>query len=484
MVGICFLFIFVWYGIRRINIRSENFWFPVAIGIMLSFALAYGDYAHLRFLYWIWSDFVTSSDIHALEGYPKWIHFIGLLCFFGCGTLGTLGLSIFLERLRYQRDLDEVGLKSAKGSSPRLSKIIQQKEGKTKLFVHAKAIGVDRFEAKKGDFEASFQKKVDAIRTTPNRKFVEILLCDHELTKLLPLSEHVNKLRSPYAFIVGKSAEGILVKNIRDIPHMLVAGVTGYGKSIFFKQMLYSLLLSQRLQLYLVDLKRVESTEFEEFPNVKIIKEEMEAVQLLEAIKAEMNQRYVQMEKMKVNNLDPKVHKHDLIIVAIDEASILFGKTKVSKARSEMVFRARELLHDLTKLARAAGIHVIVATQKPVSEALDTSALENLPGRMIFKMSSGPGSQVALGSNRAKELPNIKGRGIWRDGNKFIEIQAPFISPEELKEACTVLAGKINSNSQWNQQPMIDVERDSGSATKNFNRTMVNPPVGKKATAA
>lgn len=230
--------------------------------------------------------------------------------------------------------------------------------------------------------------------------------------------------------------------------------------------------------MYLVDLKRVETKEFEPFPNVKIVKDELEAVQVLQALKDEMNRRYAYMEKLGVNHLEPTKHNRDLIVVAIDEASVLYGKTKVSKAKADLVATARELTHDLTKLARASGIHVIIATQKPVSESLDTSSLENLPGRMIFKMSSIPGSNTALGNKRAYELPDIKGRGIWRGGNDYIEVQTPYISPEELREECAVLAGRIKEDKNWNFQPLIQISSTNTKETQTFKKAFATPEGG------
>jgi DNA segregation ATPase FtsK/SpoIIIE-like protein len=152
------------------------------------------------------------------------------------------------------------------------------------------------------------------------------------------------------------------------------------------------------------------------------------------------------------------LHKRDLIVVGIDEASVLYGKTSLSKAKSELVAKARDLTDEIAKLARAAGIHLIIATQKAIKESLDTKTLENLTGRMVFKMSTHAGSNTALGNVKAYALPDIKGRGIWAGGNKYIEVQTPYLSEIELDEECKEIAEKMKENGLENYQPMIECE--------------------------
>jgi DNA segregation ATPase FtsK/SpoIIIE-like protein len=177
-----------------------------------------------------------------------------------------------------------------------------------------------------------------------------------------------------------------------------------------------------------------------------------------------MQKRFVFMEENGIKKIDPKLHKHDLIVVGIDEASVLYGKTSSGKHK-ELVAKARDLTDEIAKLARAAGIHLVIATQKPLKESLDTKTLENLTGRMIFKMSTHAGSLTALGNSKAYTLPDIKGRGIWAGGNKYIEIQTPYLSETELDEECKEIAEKMREQGIGNHQPMIEFEFSSSAAT-------------------
>lgn len=459
--------IIAWTGLRKIKIKSEEFicLFPTILFSL--FLISYSDYAYLRWLNKILPTYFTKNVVLFLRTIPKVWHF-SFLIIFTLYTLGiVLGFTTYIRKRKLQKSLDTIGLSNAQGLAPKVIREIEIDENKSKVHITAKGIGRDRFEAKKNDLESSFERIIEGINILQDRKTLEILLCKKELRKMLTFYEAIPALKNPYNFLIGESANGIVVADIRELPHLLIAGSTGGGKSAYFRQVFVSLLkYSPHLQVYLIDLKRgIEVKEFAQLPNVRIAKDEAEAVQLLQALKDEMHKRFIFMEKNSLKKIDPKLHKRDLIVVGIDEASVLYGKTTVSKAKSQLVAKARDLTDEIAKLARAAGIHLVIATQKPLKEALDTKTLENLTGRMVFKMSTHAGSNTALGNVKAYALPDIKGRGIWAGGNKYIEIQTPYLSETELDEECKEIAEKMKEQGIVNYQPMIEYEFSSSTAT-------------------
>ena len=237
----------------------------------------------------------------------------------------------------------------------------------------------------------------------------------------------------------------------------MIGGTTGGGKSNFFKTTLLGLLKSSpHLQMYLIDLKRgVEVKEFADLPNVQVAKNETDAVKILSVLKEEMDRRYEYLEREGYKNIDPVRDKKDLIVLGTDEASVLFGQVKSNRKKKELMLQARDLTDELAKLARASGIHLILATQKPIKESIDTKTLENLPARMSFKMSTHAGSNSMLGNAKAYALPDIKGRGIWKDGNKFLEVQTPFVSDEELEQEISEIKGRYQDDKFKNFSPML-----------------------------
>ncbi len=449
-----------WTGLKRIKIKSEEFIVLLPAMLILLFCVSFADYSYLKWLGMVLPKLFTENVIFHLRAIPKYWHFAFLVVFTSYILGLILGFKPYLKRKKLQKNLDAVGLSNAQGLTPKVIREIELDENKSKLLITAKGVGLERFEGKKSDLESSFERIVERMSISQNRKTVEILLCKKELRKMLSFYEAVAALSRPYSFLVGDSANGLLVVDIRDLPHLLIAGSTGGGKSAFFRQMFVCLLrCSRHIQVYLIDLKRgVEVKEFAQLPNVRIAKDEAEAVQLLQALKDEMQRRFVFMEKNSLKKIDPNLHKKDLIVVGIDEASVLYGKTSVSKAKKELVAKARDLTDELAKLARAAGIHLVIATQKAIKESLDTKALENLTGRMIFKMSTHAGSNTALGNVKAYSLPDIKGRGIWAGGNQYIEIQAPYLSEAELDDECRDIAEKMKEHGEDNHQPMLEFE--------------------------
>jgi hypothetical protein len=465
--------IIAWTGLRKIKLRSESFIVLFPATLIFLFVITYTDYAYLNSLHKLLPTYFTRHVILFLRTIPKIKHFV-FLVFATSYTVGMiLGFGPYFRKKKLQKDLDAIGFVNGNGDKPKIIREIEIDNNKSKVHIVAKAIGVDRFKEKKNDLESCFERIIESINLLGDRRTIEIFLCKNELIRMFPFNEAETQLKNPYNFIVGESGNGVIVANIRELPHLLIAGTTGGGKSVYFRQLFVSLLkYSSHLQVYLIDLKHgIEVKEFGQLPNVKIAKNETEAIKLLSALRDEMRARFVFMEKNNIKNLEPEVHKRDLIVVGIDEASVLYGKTSI-KANKQLVAQARELTDEISKLARAAGIHLVIATQKPLNESLDSKTLGNLAGRMIFKMSTHGGSNSALGNSKAYSLPDIKGRGIWGAGNKYIEVQTPYLSELELDEECKEIADRMIDQGFKNFQPMLEINSPKITPNQVIGHTM------------
>ena len=352
-----------------------------------------------------------------------------------------MGLPAMLKNLKYQNIFNTLAIKNGAGDSPEVVNVVDLGKDRELIHFKAKGVSVSEFENKKGNFATAFGKMASEVRLGANRRIIEVLLSGKELAKLIKFESLKDKYKDAYSFIVGESLENVITQRIDSLPHLLIAGSTGGGKSNFFRQVVLSLLKnSKHIQFYLLDLKRgIEVVEFSGLPNVKIARDEKEAVALLEKIVQEMKSRFKYLEENKKKKIVPGTDNKDLIVVAVDEASVLFGKERADSENKEYIDKARECIDDLAKLARAAGIHLILATQKPVKESIDTKVLENLQGRMAFRMQSVAGSNVALGNKRAIELSDIKGRGIWQSGTFETEVQTPFLTDEVLEDELSII---------------------------------------------
>ncbi|MCT4642791.1 MAG: FtsK/SpoIIIE domain-containing protein [Bacteriovoracaceae bacterium] len=440
------------FGIKKVKSNKLNWRMGLLIAVLIAMNIS------LLSFDWDSSGFLICSVIYSL--------------FFIALQVTILGIQDWISLQKIQNNLNLAGLKNVLGLRPKVIRIIKLDEFRTKLIITAKGVGINQFSDKKGQLESAFQETIELIKISKCKKFVEITLCKRELPSMIPYSEITQKVNKESSFGLGESLSGgFLTQDLTTLPHLLIGGTTGGGKSVFFKSTLLSLLkTTPHVQMYLIDLKKgLEVKEFGTLPNVKIAKNEHEAIQVLQSIKDEMDKRYIYLEeKTKRKTIIPKLDKKDLIVIGVDEASVLYGKTTTNKTKKELVEKARELTDELSKLARAAGIHLIIATQKPIKDSIDTKTLENLPGRMSFKMSTHAGSNSMLGNAKAYALPDIKGRAIWKGGNKFIEVQTPYISEKELEEEISGIQELYDSKKFKNFEPLIELKQPDNENKKAF----------------
>lgn len=377
-----------------------------------------------------------------------------------CGWLFGCGFRTWLALAKYQRALTHLGLKTPTGLEPKVARVVELENKQRRILIHAVGLDVAGFRDKKGALEASFNAIVQDIRVTPsNRQMVEILVSDKELPTLVRFDEHAETLRKPYTFLVGETMESFIVADLCEIHHMLVAGATGGGKSVFFKQALVGLLKSSKhLQLYLLDLKRgVEFKVFDTLENVVVAKDEAAALSALQVVVAEMNRRFRYLEEKGFTEIVPGRDGLDRIVVAVDEASVLFTIGKASKESKAVAIGARELTDEIAKLGRAAGIHLILATQKVVKETIDTRVQTNINAKMCFRVNTIASSMTVLNNKKAADLPDVKGRGIWSVGSNDLVVQVPYLDSEAIADEIASLAGKFNGNASPLKQPMLQL---------------------------
>lgn len=448
-----------WHGFSRTMFKKAEGCFSFLILLLLPFALVYWNWAHLRILRWafpaVFSDGVLRFFVVHVPQFVQFLILAGLLIV----PLGVaLGFVHFFRMVRYQRDLRHIGLKSATGSEPKVVDVEEPEPFKKKIILASQGIGLDHYLSKKSDLESSFGAIVEEIRVSPkSRKFIEIRLAEKELPTLVSYQDCLSKLTEAHSFLIGESLGGVIAQPIRSLPHLLIAGTSGNGKSVFFNQTLISLMrTSPHIQLYLLDLKLgVEVKAYSGLPNVRIAKDADEAVKLLQSVVKEMTARFQFLEKTGRKLIDPVRDSRDLIVVGVDEASVLYKQKKGDRSANEATNLARELTDEITKLGRAAGIHLIAATQKVTTKTIETDVQENIGGRICFRVGTLQGSNTVLGNKKAYELPNIKGRAIWNTGNDFIEVQTPFLSEAMIEKEIADIQADFSSGKRKCLQVMV-----------------------------
>jgi S-DNA-T family DNA segregation ATPase FtsK/SpoIIIE len=277
------------------------------------------------------------------------------------------------------------------------------------------------------------------IATIPGRSTIGIELPNSSrenvyLSEILSNPDFNKKdIRLPIA--LGKNISGIpVVGDLASMPHLLIAGTTGSGKSVCINTIILSLLYRHtpdKCKFILIDPKMLELSTYEGIPHLlcPVITEAKKAASVLGWVVKEMENRYRLMTKEGVRNIDGYNAKHTLampyIVVVVDEMSDL------------MLVAGKEIenyIQKLSQMARAAGIHIIMATQRPSVDVITGTIKANFPTRISFQVTSKIDSRTILGEQGAEQLLGKGDMLYMSSANKIVRIHAPFVSEGEIEK--------------------------------------------------
>ena len=270
----------------------------------------------------------------------------------------------------------------------------------------------------------------------------------------------VNAKSSSIMFTMGKDAGNRKVYgDISKMIHLLVAGSSGSGKSVFLGSLIISLIYKyspEELRLILIDPKKTEFVLYNDLPHLminEIITDANKAVQSLNWAIGEMNRRYGLFEKMSragtyVVNLDQynshveKAERLPKIVIIIDELADLMLAAKKD---------IEDRIQNLTQKARAAGIHLVVATQRPSTDVITGVIKSNLPTRIAFAVATDVDSRVILDQTGAQKLLG-KGDFLYtmQGINTPVRVQSAFISSEDSQRVVNFI--KANNEAYYDEE--------------------------------
>ena len=263
----------------------------------------------------------------------------------------------------------------------------------------------------------------------PNSKRENVFL--NEIIK----DERFNKREIKLPIALGKSISGIpIVGDLGAMPHLLIAGTTGSGKSVCINTIILSLLYKyspEKCNLILIDPKMLELSTYEGIPHLlcPVITEAKKATAALGWAVKEMESRYKLMTSVGVKNIDGynlKNKRHmPYIVVVVDEMSDL------------MLVAGKEIenyIQRLSQMARAAGIHIIMATQRPSVDVITGTIKANFPTRISFQVSSKIDSRTILGEQGAEQLLGKGDMLFMSSANKIVRIHGPYVSEIEIEK--------------------------------------------------
>jgi len=234
---------------------------------------------------------------------------------------------------------------------------------------------------------------------------------------------------------LGKNISGApIIGDLSAMPHLLIAGTTGSGKSVCINTIILSLLFKhtpEKCKFILIDPKMLELSTYEGIPHLlcPVITEAKKAASVLGWVVKEMESRYRLMTKEGVRNIDGYNAKHKLpmpyIVVVVDEMSDL------------MLVAGKEIenyIQKLSQMARAAGIHIIMATQRPSVDVITGTIKANFPTRISFQVTSKIDSRTILGEQGAEQLLGKGDMLYMSSANRIVRIHAPFVSDNEIEK--------------------------------------------------
>ncbi|WP_440619155.1 DNA translocase FtsK [Candidatus Pelagibacter sp. HIMB1493] len=277
------------------------------------------------------------------------------------------------------------------------------------------------------------------ISTIPGSNTVGIELPNNSRENVY-LSEILNnadfkKKETKLPIALGKNISGkSIVGDLSSMPHLLIAGTTGSGKSVCINTIILSLLYRhtpERCKFILIDPKMLELSTYEGIPHLlcPVITEAKKAASVLGWVVKEMESRYRLMTKEGVRNIDGYNAKHKLpmpyIVVVVDEMSDL------------MLVAGKEIenyIQKLSQMARAAGIHIIMATQRPSVDVITGTIKANFPTRISFQVTSKIDSRTILGEQGAEQLLGKGDMLYMSSANRIVRIHAPFVSDNEIEK--------------------------------------------------
>ena len=334
------------------------------------------------------------------------------------------------------------------------------------------------------------------IATIPGRSTIGIELPNLTrenvyLSEILSNADFAKKdIRLPIA--LGKNISGIpVVGDLASMPHLLIAGTTGSGKSVCINTIILSLLYRHtpdKCKFILIDPKMLELSTYEGIPHLlcPVITEAKKAASVLGWVVKEMENRYRLMTKEGVRNIDGYNAKHALsmpyIVVVVDEMSDL------------MLVAGKEIenyIQKLSQMARAAGIHIIMATQRPSVDVITGTIKANFPTRISFQVTSKIDSRTILGEQGAEQLLGKGDMLYMSSANRIVRIHAPFVSDNEIEKVNNYLRSQaepayideilsfadekaIGENSSGSSdkdelyQAALDIIRSEGKASTSF----------------
>lgn len=270
---------------------------------------------------------------------------------------------------------------------------------------------------------------------------IEILTKPQNMVNFSDIQNSLSKSNTELPVILGRTHDGKdLVADITKMPHLLIAGTTGSGKSVLLHSIICSLILKSNIKLVLVDPKNVEFTYYKDLKQLMypIINYADEAHAVMSDLVEEMDRRFKMMSKKSAKDINEynakRSKKLPYIVLIIDEFADLMQMSKKE-------FQIK--LSRLAQKSRACGIHIIIATQRPSADVITGIIKANFPARISCRVTSATNSRVVLDKNGAEKLLGKGDALICSNIYDMLRFRGAYVDQLKIKKICD------NSKRNW-----------------------------------
>jgi len=296
-------------------------------------------------------------------------------------------------------------------------------------------------------FESMFNRDTQITEGTHN--VVHITVYNERLPKEVPFQMEWFDLIKGYKVIIGKTHKKLIFHDFDKIPHMIIGGMTRYGKSVVMKLLIVQLLLKQQgVKFHLFDLKGgLAFNRFKKLPQVhSVSRDATESLKNLKNLRNEIKKRQLYFELKEYEDIKEAWaagEYFDRDIIVVDEASVLAPQSKSDQVKNEI----REILEFIAQVAGGLGYNLIMCSQYPTGDILPRQVKQNSDARLSFRLPTATASNVILDRSGAEDLPfQQPGRAIYAtDG--IMTVQVPYMNNDMIDELIKPLkVDVINAN--------------------------------------
>jgi S-DNA-T family DNA segregation ATPase FtsK/SpoIIIE len=335
---------------------------------------------------------------------------------------------------KYFKLFEEIGFKGKNGKFPYFLK--REKDGYKEILYFKSTLPAAEWKKAIDRLETAFDCSIRRIEQhEKSKKTVKLVTVstDYQIPKMIRWKdEYID--HGDGVMVIGQGDLDIIKFDLNRTPHVLAAGETGSGKSVILRCMLWQM-INKGGRLYMIDFKGgVEfGKAYEQYGEV--VTERERALVVLQMLVNENEKRLKLFRELEVKNLKEYNRKTGSNLCRIgvfcDEIAEMLDKKGVSKSERDVYDRLEGALSTLARLSRATGINLFLGVQRPDANVLTGQIKNNVPVRISGRFADKSASEIVLGNTAACDLPDIKGRFIYKMGNEIIEFQSYYFDDEK-----------------------------------------------------